>query len=182
MGAIEEQLERARRAAGRKRRAPPVSAIPGEGRGPDGIAVALLAAGATDPCASDEDRYRTAVTQVHAVAAILQRHDIAGLIDAIDLADSVGPVVDPTAWRAKRDAMAEDREALQAARALWVFGRRMAERRAEAADPVAAYLRVRAEIDEATDTERREALNQECARLWLGLTADQRDAAGGGGT
>jgi hypothetical protein len=118
MGEIERQLKRARAGADKPRAA----------AGLGGVAGVLLSTLA--PEATDVERYRHAVLQVHAAAALLQQHNIPDLLAAIDRADSVGPMFDPTAWKEKHAAMAEDREALQAARALWLFGRRMEQRRA----------------------------------------------------
>lgn len=95
---------------------------------PDDLAVMLLAR--PRPGMSRADRYQLAVAQVHAVAAVLQRHDVPALLNDIAAADAAGPVLDPTLYRAKVGAMHEDKEALEAAQLLWAFGRKMAERRA----------------------------------------------------
>lgn len=94
---------------------------------PDDLAVVLLAT--VGPGATDTERYRHAVLQVHAAAALLQQHDLPGLLQAIDRADTVGPMLDPTAWKANRGVMAEDKTALTSAHSLWLFGQRMEERR-----------------------------------------------------
>lgn len=59
--------------------------------------------------------YRDAVSACVMCAQILLMHDIRGMLDAIDKADAVGPLLDPTLWIKKNQAMAEDRKILLAA-------------------------------------------------------------------
>lgn len=73
------------------------------------------------------DEYQQAVTACAISAGVLAQHGIDSAIRSIDLADSVGPIVDPSLWMKKRGAMGEDRELLLAARKLAELGRRMKE-------------------------------------------------------
>jgi hypothetical protein len=70
--------------------------------------------------------YQQAVRTAVFAARMLQPHDLAGLIQAIDRADALGPLLDPTAWRERHQAMLEDREILEAALPLWRLGQRLA--------------------------------------------------------
>ena len=71
------------------------------------------------------DRYKAAMLVIVASARALVNHDIPGLIAAIDTADAVGPIVDPTLYRDKHAMMAEDREVFEAALPLWRMAQRM---------------------------------------------------------
>lgn len=69
---------------------------------------------------SDEakiEAYRSARLDCELARNILQGHDFGELLAAISLADSLGPVLDPTLYREKHGAMAEDRKAFEAAAA-----------------------------------------------------------------
>ncbi len=57
------------------------------------------------------DEYRNALLHVVVVATMVGEIDFAKLIRAIDHADTVGPILDPTTlYREKAQAMREDRE------------------------------------------------------------------------
>ncbi len=64
---------------------------------------------------SDLETYRAAVVACALARQVLRQHDLAGLIRAIDHAETVGPVLDPTSYRERGDAMREDRELLRCA-------------------------------------------------------------------
>ncbi len=74
----------------------------------------------------DPERYHHTLTTAHAVLAMARSFEL-GVLDeaiaAIDTADAVGPIFDPTAWGAKGAAMREDREILVAVRDLTRLGR-----------------------------------------------------------
>lgn len=69
------------------------------------------------------ERYRSAVMTAAMAAQLLAQHDIAALLADIATADAIGPVLDPTLWRDKHEAMEQDRELLKAALALSKFGK-----------------------------------------------------------
>ncbi len=64
------------------------------------------------------DEYQDAVRRVALVASMLADIDFAKLIRAIDHADAVGPILNPTLWRDRHKAMHEDRTLLVAAQNL----------------------------------------------------------------
>lgn len=68
------------------------------------------------------EEYQSAVVAAKFCANLLAGHDINKLLDAIERADAVGPVLDPTLYRDKQKAMHEDKELLQAALKLARFG------------------------------------------------------------
>ena len=53
--------------------------------------------------------YRAAVQAVIVASQVLAVHDFERLLEAIDRADSIGPLLDPTLWRDKHKAMEEDK-------------------------------------------------------------------------
>lgn len=65
--------------------------------------------------------YQEAVKACALARALLQVHDIPGMLRAIDHADAVGPILDPTLYRERAGAMAEDRQLLKAALPLAMF-------------------------------------------------------------
>jgi tRNA U34 5-methylaminomethyl-2-thiouridine-forming methyltransferase MnmC len=71
------------------------------------------------------EEYRDALRTCVLAARLLAGHDIPKLLSDIEHADSFGPVLDPTLWRAKHKAMSEDREVFEAALALRAIGQRM---------------------------------------------------------
>jgi hypothetical protein len=73
--------------------------------------------------------YQAAVRTVALLSSILLQHDIPELLAAIEHADAVGPLVDPTLWRNNHKKMAEDREILQAALPMYALGSRLANLR-----------------------------------------------------
>jgi hypothetical protein len=72
---------------------------------------------------SKVERYRSAVMTAALAARLLAQHNIAQLLRDIETADAIGPVLDPTLWRDKHEAMEQDREILKAALALAKFAR-----------------------------------------------------------
>lgn len=69
------------------------------------------------------EEYQLAVRSCALMAGLLLMHDLPGLIKAIESADAIGPLIDPTLWRAKGSAMLEDKELLEAALPLWRYAR-----------------------------------------------------------
>ena len=69
-----------------------------------------------DPTGSVES-YRSAILGVLSVAHLIRHLDFAAMIKAIDHADTVGPLLDPTLYRRKQKALLEDRGLLEAAQA-----------------------------------------------------------------
>jgi len=69
--------------------------------------------------------YQAAVLAAVLCAGILSEHDIPSLLAAIDSAESLGPLLDPTLWREKHQAMQEDREVLRAALPLWELAKKL---------------------------------------------------------
>ena len=62
--------------------------------------------------------YQQAVMTAQLCGQLLSRFDIPQLLNSIERADSIGPLLDPTLWRNKHKAMEEDRELLKAANTL----------------------------------------------------------------
>lgn len=69
--------------------------------------------------------YQATVRQCHGIALALTMHDIPGMLRAIDRADTMGPILDPTLWRDKHKAMEEDKKTLEAALPLWQLGQKL---------------------------------------------------------
>lgn len=61
------------------------------------------------------EEYRAAIVCVALCGKLLAQHDLPALLAAIERAEAVGPIVDPTLYREKAKAMEEDREAMRAA-------------------------------------------------------------------
>lgn len=77
---------------------------------------------------TDEEKirlYREAVRACHTAALLIAQHDLPGVLRAIAHADAFGPLLDPTAWRDKHEAMHQDREVVNAAMGLFEFGRKL---------------------------------------------------------
>jgi hypothetical protein len=72
------------------------------------------------------EEYQDAVRRVALVASMLADIDFAKLIRAIDHADAVGPILNPTLWRDRHKAMHEDRALLVAAQNLVAKSKRPA--------------------------------------------------------
>jgi hypothetical protein len=68
---------------------------------------------------SDVETYQSAVQACAIAATLLRQHDIPELLRAIEHADAFGPLLDPTLWRDKHEAMNRDRKLLEAALPLW---------------------------------------------------------------
>ncbi len=67
------------------------------------------------PDATKIAEYQSAVTACALARQLLAQHDLPGLLSAIDHAHTTGPLLDPTLYLAKVEAMEEDRRLLEAA-------------------------------------------------------------------
>lgn len=65
--------------------------------------------------ATEIETYRAAVTACVMAGQLLAMHDLPKLIRDIDRADAVGPLLNPTLWIQKNQAMKQDRAVLAAA-------------------------------------------------------------------
>lgn len=72
--------------------------------------------------APTKEEYQLCVQNVRLVASLLAEYRIADILAAIDRAETTGPLLDPTLWREKNQAMSEDKESLEAALPLWRHG------------------------------------------------------------
>lgn len=79
-----------------------------------------------------EEEYQGAVLGVAMAARMIGEHDIPKLLQAIEMAHATGPIFDPTLYRAKMQAMEEDKRILEAGLPLWNLAKMLKER-AEAA-------------------------------------------------
>lgn len=58
--------------------------------------------------AIDRDEYQAGLVVAYAVSAALQNIPLAGMVDAIEHAHAIGPIVDPTLYRNNAGRMVED--------------------------------------------------------------------------
>ena len=65
--------------------------------------------------------YQQAVMCCHVAGQMLARFDLDFLLTAINRAEAVAPLTDPTLYREKSEAMNRDKEILKAARPLWLL-------------------------------------------------------------
>ncbi len=63
--------------------------------------------------------HRATVHACLTAARLISAYDLRGALDAIARADTVGPILDPTLYKAKAEAMHQDAEILRAALPLW---------------------------------------------------------------
>lgn len=66
-----------------------------------------------------EEEYQLAVRQVAFAAELVRKVNIPKILAAINMAESIGPIADPTLYRKKSAAMQSDKKLLEAARDLW---------------------------------------------------------------
>lgn len=69
----------------------------------------------------DIKAYQSDLRLVAVAAAAISRIDIPGHLQHIERAEAVGPLIDPTLYRDKAEAMEEDKSLLEAALPLWRF-------------------------------------------------------------
>lgn len=80
--------------------------------------------------------YQAAVGTCALVGVMLTEHDLPGMLNAIEHAEAVGPMIDPTLYRNKHEAMGHDKDLLEAALPLWRWAKKqkeIAEQKAKAA-------------------------------------------------
>ncbi len=85
----------------------------------------------SDPKKSNDEKvaeYRHAIIILTAGARVIAGIDVPTLLQAIEYADGLGPLLDPTLWRDKHQAMEEDRQLLRAALPLHHFGKMLLEK------------------------------------------------------
>jgi hypothetical protein len=70
---------------------------------------------------ADAEAYQAAVITCEAARQVLSRLDLPELLSAIEQAEALGPVLDPTLWLEKSRAMAEDKALFRAALQLATF-------------------------------------------------------------
>lgn len=72
------------------------------------------------------DAYRAAVMAAHGLRVgareLARAYDLDEVLREIDRAESIGAILDPTAWMRSGDAMREDAETIRAVRALAALG------------------------------------------------------------
>ncbi len=81
----------------------------------------------------NQSEYVGAVKAVHLCLAVLGQHDLQKVLANIGTAESIGPILDPSLWIQKGGAMAEDKEAVEAAMPLWRLARKLKGPEAEGA-------------------------------------------------
>src|ERR1700674_4580087 len=78
------------------------------------------------------EEYQTTVASCALVGSMLTQYDLPKILQMIGRAETVGPMVDPTLWIKKHEAMGEDKKLLEAALPLWRWAKeqqKIAERR-----------------------------------------------------
>ena len=88
---------------------------------PRDLAAELARAGDPEGALQVAD-YQAAVVACAVAARMLRGFDLPKLLEQIDRADALGPILDPTLWRDRSPLMQEDRALLHAALGLWKFG------------------------------------------------------------
>lgn len=71
------------------------------------------------------EEYEVTLRSVISAAYMLAMYDLPKILQAIDLADTLGPFRDPTLWAEKGEAMRQDADLLRAALPLWRFGKQI---------------------------------------------------------
>ncbi len=72
---------------------------------------------------ADELLYQGTVRACYFCGQVLAPYDLPAMIKAIEHAETVGPVLDPTLYRDKVNAMLQDKALLEAALPLWKLHR-----------------------------------------------------------
>lgn len=75
------------------------------------------------PLSPEAIEYQSLLRSAMLAGAMLQPFDIDGALVAIGRSHAIGPILDPTLYRDKVDAMELDAELLKAARPLWRLAR-----------------------------------------------------------
>jgi hypothetical protein len=79
------------------------------------------------------EEYQRGVTAVAFAMRLIGGQDIPKLLEAIEQAHALGPVLDPTLYRDKVQAMGEDKRILEAGLPLWKLCNELMKKRAEVA-------------------------------------------------
>jgi len=82
---------------------------------------------ATDPITMGD--YHAAVHAAAVAVCMLRLHPLSAILQSIERAEALGPMIDPTLWRAKSQAMREDAALLTAAIAFVNAASRLARTR-----------------------------------------------------
>lgn len=82
----------------------------------------------TDEVNAQVVEYQMCVQRCHIACIALAELDIEKMLTAIDRAETIGPIVDPTLWRNKSEKMAEDKHLLMTALPMAMIGRKLLER------------------------------------------------------
>ena len=77
------------------------------------------------------EEYKSQLLLVASAAKTLIFIDVRDLLDKINRADTMGPIMDPTLWMKNHGKMDEDKEMLEAALPLWRWGKEMEKRAQE---------------------------------------------------
>jgi len=72
------------------------------------------------------EEYQQNLKQIMLIARLIRDIPIPKFLQAIDRAESIGPIIDPTLWINNSGAMSEDKEMLQAAKPLWEWAQKVA--------------------------------------------------------
>lgn len=79
--------------------------------------------------------YRDALKACLFAAGMLKAFDIPKILESIDHADAVGPILDPTLWMQKSEKMREDKEIFRAALPLYQLAMKLSQRPAQEQHP-----------------------------------------------
>jgi hypothetical protein len=67
----------------------------------------------------NREAYETALHMASNAIALIDLVPVPDILNAMERADAVGPILDPTLYRAKAAAMAQDREIMEALLPAW---------------------------------------------------------------
>jgi hypothetical protein len=84
------------------------------------------------------EEYQAAVQTVALCARMIGEHDLPELLAAIEHADAIGPILDPTLWRDRHGAMHEDKEVLEAGLPLYRLAQKVRANYMQKLEEVAA--------------------------------------------
>ena len=73
------------------------------------------------------EEWRDDLVVIVSVAGLLAQIDLPAMLERVERAHALGPVLDPTLYRAKAKAMDEDAELIRAALPLWRHAQKMLE-------------------------------------------------------
>jgi hypothetical protein len=74
------------------------------------------------------EQYKQALMAARMCATLMAVHDIPKMLEAISRSESLGPLLDPTAWIKNHKAMEEDKGLLTAAAPIAALGKSLLER------------------------------------------------------